>query len=165
MLGILKAGGDRDDRGWDGWMASLTRWTWVWASSRNWWWPGKPGVLQSMGLQSQTRLSDWTELIFRELPNERCRFHRCFMFMIMILLLQGYHFPVRAMKLLHPLRPPSNDLPCLFLLKLEAIIQESRNWVLFSHSISRFAMTPWDIFFLSACFLKCKVKMIFFSLF
>lgn len=86
----------------------------------------------------------------------------CFMFMIMILLLQGYHFPVRAMKLLHPLRPPSNDLPCLFLLKLEAIIQESRNWVLFSHSISRFAMTPWDIFFLSACFLKCKVKIIFF---
>ena len=37
--------------GWDGWMASLTRWTWVWASSRSWWWTGKPGVLQSMGLQ------------------------------------------------------------------------------------------------------------------
>ena len=72
--------------------------------------------------KSQTRLSDWTELIFRELPNERLIFHMCFMFMIMILLLQGYHFPVRAMRLLHPLRPPSNDLPCLFLLKLEAII-------------------------------------------
>ena len=39
------------DRGWDGWMASLTRWTWVWVSSGCWWWTGKPGVLQSMGLQ------------------------------------------------------------------------------------------------------------------
>ena len=40
-----------DDRGWDGWMASPTRWTWVWASSGSWWWIGKPGVLQSMGSQ------------------------------------------------------------------------------------------------------------------
>ena len=44
-----KAEGERDDRGWNGWMASLTGWTWVWASSRNWWWTGKPGVLQSLG--------------------------------------------------------------------------------------------------------------------
>ena len=50
-------------RGWDGWMASPTQWTWVWASSGSWWWTGKPGVLQSMGLQSQTRLSDWTIMI------------------------------------------------------------------------------------------------------
>ena len=41
----LKAGGDGDNRGWDGWMGSPTRWTWVWASSRRWWWTGKPGVL------------------------------------------------------------------------------------------------------------------------
>ena len=47
----LKAGGEGDDKGWDGWMASLTRWTGVWASSRSWWWTRKPGVLQSMGLQ------------------------------------------------------------------------------------------------------------------
>ena len=47
----LKAGGDGDDRGWDGWMASLTRWTWVWANSGRWWRTGKPGVLQSTGLQ------------------------------------------------------------------------------------------------------------------
>ena len=40
----------------------LTQWTWVWVSSRSWWWTGKPGVLQSMGSQSRTRLSDWTEL-------------------------------------------------------------------------------------------------------
>ena len=53
----LKAGGEGDDRGWDGWMASLTRWTWVWANSGRQWRTGKPGVLQSMGSQ---RLSDWT---------------------------------------------------------------------------------------------------------
>ena len=45
----LKAGVEGDDRGWDGWMASPTQWTWVWASSRSWWWTGKPGLLQSMG--------------------------------------------------------------------------------------------------------------------
>ena len=45
----LKAGGD--DRGWDGWMASPIWWTWVWVSSRSWWWTGRPGVLQSMGSQ------------------------------------------------------------------------------------------------------------------
>ena len=44
-------GGEVDDRGWDGWMVPLTQWTWVWVHSRNWWWAGRPGVLQSMGLQ------------------------------------------------------------------------------------------------------------------
>ena len=47
----LGAGGGGDDRGWDGWMASLTRWTWVWVNSRRWWWTGRPGVLWFMGLQ------------------------------------------------------------------------------------------------------------------
>ena len=47
----LKAGGEGDDRGWNGWMASLTQWTRVWAGSGSWWWTGKPGMLQSMGLQ------------------------------------------------------------------------------------------------------------------
>ena len=46
----LKVGGEGDDRGWDGWMASLTQWTWVWINSWSWWWTGGPGVLQSMGL-------------------------------------------------------------------------------------------------------------------
>ena len=56
-----KVGGEGDDRGWDGWMASPTPWTWVWASSRSWWWTGKPGVLQSIG--SQRVGHDWsTEL-------------------------------------------------------------------------------------------------------
>ena len=40
-----------DNRGWDGWMASPTQWIWVWENSRTWWWTGKPGMLQSMGLQ------------------------------------------------------------------------------------------------------------------
>ena len=47
----LQAGGEGDDRGWDGWMASPTQWTWVWASSGSSCWTGKPGMLQSMGLQ------------------------------------------------------------------------------------------------------------------
>ena len=41
----LKAGGEGDDRGWDGWMASLTWWTWVWVGSGSWWWTGRPGML------------------------------------------------------------------------------------------------------------------------
>ena len=57
----LKAGGEGDNRGWDGWVASLTWWTWVWAGSRSWWWTGRPGVLQSVGLQRVGH--DWaTEL-------------------------------------------------------------------------------------------------------
>ena len=47
----LRAGGEGDDRGWDGWMASPTRWTWVWVNSGNWWWTGRPGVLWFMGSQ------------------------------------------------------------------------------------------------------------------
>ena len=58
----LRAGGEGDNRGWDGWMASLTWRTWVRASSGSWWWTGRPGVLQSMGSQSRTRPSNWTEL-------------------------------------------------------------------------------------------------------
>ena len=49
--------GEVDDRGWDGWMASLTLWTWVWTNSRSWWCTGKPGMLQSMG--SQRVRHDW----------------------------------------------------------------------------------------------------------
>ena len=47
----LRAGGEVDNRGWDGWMASPTQWTWIWASSGSWWWTGKPGVLRSMESQ------------------------------------------------------------------------------------------------------------------
>ena len=58
MLGKIEGGREGDDRGWDGWMASPTRWTWVQASSGSWWWTGKPGVLQPMGLQTVGH--DWT---------------------------------------------------------------------------------------------------------
>ena len=47
----LGAGGEGDDRGWDGWMASLTRWTRVLVNSGSWWWTGRPGMLQFMGSQ------------------------------------------------------------------------------------------------------------------
>ena len=61
ILGKIEGRKKRGNRRWDGWMASLTQWTWVWASSGSWWWTGKPGVLQSMG--SQRVRHDWaTEL-------------------------------------------------------------------------------------------------------
>ena len=61
-----KAGGEGNNRGWDGWMASPTWWTWVWASSGSWWWTGRPGVLQSTGSQGVGH--DWaTELNWTEL--------------------------------------------------------------------------------------------------
>ena len=64
----LEAGGERDDRGWVGWMASPTRWTWVWVSSGSWWWTGRPGVLWFMGSQRVGR--DWaTELNWTEVTN------------------------------------------------------------------------------------------------
>ena len=55
-----RAWGEGDDRGWDGWMASPTQWTWVWVGSRSWWWTGRPGMLQFIG--SQRVGHDWTEL-------------------------------------------------------------------------------------------------------
>ena len=61
----LGAGGEGDDRGWDGWMASPTQWTWVWVNSGSWWWTGRLGVLQFMG--SQIVGHDWaTELNWTE---------------------------------------------------------------------------------------------------
>ena len=60
------AGGEGDNRGWDGWMASLTQWMQVWVNSGSWWWTGRPGVLRFMG--SQRVGHDWaTELNWTEL--------------------------------------------------------------------------------------------------
>ena len=64
----LKTGGEGDNRRWDVWMASLTQWTWVWASSGSWWWTGKPVVLQPMRSQRighnwATKLN-WTEAFY-----------------------------------------------------------------------------------------------------
>ena len=63
----LGAGGEGDNRGWDGWMASRTRWTRVWVNSGSWWWTGRPDVLRFMG--SQRVGHDWaTELNWTEFP-------------------------------------------------------------------------------------------------
>ena len=65
MLGGIGAGREGDNRGWDGWMALPTRWTWVWVNPRSWWWTGRPGVQQSMGLQRVGH--DWaTELNYTD---------------------------------------------------------------------------------------------------
>ena len=67
----LRAGGEGDDRGWDGWMASPTQWTCVLVGSRSWWWPGKPGMLQSLG--SQRVRHDWvTEMNWTEYKKHLC---------------------------------------------------------------------------------------------
>jgi len=61
----LGARGEGDNRGWDGWMASLTGWMWVWVNSGSWWWTGRPGVLRFMG--SQRVGHDWaTDLIWSD---------------------------------------------------------------------------------------------------
>jgi len=77
----LKAGGEGVDRGWDGWMASPTWGTWVWVSSRSWWWTGKPGVLQSMGHKESdmTVWLNWTDALF-------CK-------VLEIIPLESYNFP------------------------------------------------------------------------
>ena len=78
----LKAGGEGDNRGWDGGMASPTRWAWVWAP-RRWWRTGKPGVLQSVGSKSWTQLSDWTKttvlgcMLFLFVPAECSSWCKC----------------------------------------------------------------------------------------
>ena len=64
----FKVGAEGDDRGWDDWLASPSRWTWVWVNSGSWWWTGRPGVLQIMG--SQRVRHDWaTELNWTELSD------------------------------------------------------------------------------------------------
>ena len=75
----LGAGGEGDYRGWDGWMASPTRWTWVWVNSGSWWWTGRPGVLQFMGLQRvghnwATELN-WTEAVCAFWMLTSCQLH------------------------------------------------------------------------------------------
>ena len=68
----LRAGGEGDHRGWDGWMTSPTRWTWVWVNSRSWWchprWTGRPGILSSWGHKrsDMTERLNWTECLMKE---------------------------------------------------------------------------------------------------
>ena len=60
----LRAGGQGDDRGWGGWMASQTQWTWVWVDSGSWWWTGRSGMLWWWGCKEldMTERLNWTEL-------------------------------------------------------------------------------------------------------
>ena len=75
MLGGTRGRGEGDDRGWDGWMASPSRWTWVWVKSGSWWWTGRPGVLRFMG--SQRVGHDWaTELNWTFSKNVFLKFRR-----------------------------------------------------------------------------------------
>ena len=78
MLRRLRAGGEGDERGWDGWIASLTQGRRVWVNCRSWWWTGRPDVLWSMGSQSLTHLSNWTEVL-SQIPSEldvACVYHQ-----------------------------------------------------------------------------------------
>ena len=67
--------GEGDDRGWDGWMASPTRWTWAWVGSGSWWWTGKPGLLQSMG--SQRVRHNWATERQHIVDSQYCISFRC----------------------------------------------------------------------------------------
>ena len=80
-LRLWKIEGERrwEDSGWDGWMASPIQWVWVWVNSGSWWWTGRPGVLQSMGLQRvgdywMTKLN-WLHLynIKFKIPSQECK--------------------------------------------------------------------------------------------
>ena len=98
----LGAGGEGDNRGWDGWMASLTRWRWVWVNSGSWWWTGRPGMLWFMGPQSLIQLSDWTELkekivenILEVLSIGPYRYPLVNLFLIFPSFQRNYHHPVK----------------------------------------------------------------------
>ena len=101
----LRAGGEGDDRGWDGWMASLTRWTWVWVNSLRWSWTGRPGVLRFM--ESQRVEHGWaTELnwiLFRCYVKKTLIF--CYLIYYFLIIIwnrkdRGYKFEERCQQLL-----------------------------------------------------------------
>ena len=114
----LKAGGDGEDRGWDSWMASPTRWTWVWVSSGSWWWTGKPGVLQSMG--SQGVAHNWTTEL-KCLPSDKT-------LKMKFLLIDIW----REWELVYQLSPPENHnvFSLLNQLGLLSNMKEERNFTL-----------------------------------
>ena len=68
----LRAGGEEEDRGWDGWMASLSWWTWVWVDSGSWWWTGRPGMLQASWGHKESDMTEW--LNWTELNNLRVNY-------------------------------------------------------------------------------------------
>ena len=94
----LRAGGEGDDRGWDGCMASLTQWMWVWVNSGSWWWTGMPGVLRFMGSQRvahdwATELN-WTDFIFLRLHKFlfTCMLDLLYLRVSLLIILSLFHF-------------------------------------------------------------------------
>ena len=86
----LGAGGEGDDRGWDGWMASLARWAWVWVKSGSWWWTGRPDVLRFMG--SQRVGHDWeTELNFKKKKKKHSKKFSIFIVLFLVALSLWLH--------------------------------------------------------------------------
>ena len=91
----LRAGGEGDDIGWDGWMAPPTWWTWVWVNSRSWWWTGRPGVLRFMGSQrvrhNWAAKLNWTDfslcVFFGEMTKSFAYFSLGLLLLILLLLL------------------------------------------------------------------------------
>jgi len=131
----LGAEGEGDDRGWDGWMASLTWWTWVWVNSRSWWWTGRPGVLGYMGSQSVGH--DWvTELnwICYYCPmilwfSVVCFLGFLFLFLFLFLLLDQNEYAIYEVFLI--LRKPSKGCSGIifFELKTSQITGGLSGWV------------------------------------
>ena len=121
----LKAGGEGDDRGWDGWMASPTRCTWVWANSKSWWWTGKAGVLQSMGLQRVrhgwvTELN-WTETLVIPSPVkviDPCNTSQCFLVSVFWML---YFCKIFTFRKVHLLSQYDDFLPSFFFTMSERV--------------------------------------------
>ena len=103
MLGKIEGRRRGDDRGWDGWVASQTQWTWVWASSGSWWWTEKPDVLQSMGLQRVRH--DWAT----ELNWESSRWYWDSQFLSALMyspqILKTQHFSTRTLTLAYQTCP------------------------------------------------------------
>ena len=83
----LRAGGEGDKRGWGGWMALLTQWTWVWVDSGSWWWTGRPGVLWFMGHRVR---HDWVT----ELNQDSMLKSRDIALPVMVHLVKALVFPV-----------------------------------------------------------------------
>ena len=92
-LEVLKAGGEGDDRGWDGWMASPTQRTCVWIDSGSWWWIGRPDMLRFMGSLSQTRLSDRTELNW-VLHHSYVYYHKTLPYFFISIILSHHYTPL-----------------------------------------------------------------------
>ena len=143
----LRAGGKGDDRGWDGWVASLTQWTWVWANSRRWWKTGKPGMLQSRSSQSVRQ--NWaTEQQLSELLKTPVVFHMFGLCDLLPISFKSLQFNSAAPDTIpkSPLQSreqcPSNSHYILYMCMLNCSVMSNSLW---SHGLSPTRLLcPWD---------------------